>query len=208
MTSSDAVLAASRDEISAFVAMHEREAYVYLREYIGGALGELGLEAQKVSDARLVRAAHHFAKDIAKMKMYQDDNISVTKYVGYMCFWIRKMSPVCAVHKAGDSEQKEGKNTSDINSLVAIFVMKNLTIDMSKNFSTSSWITPYKKKIDENPDGFREGIASFFRRYYFDLSHLEYVRHCMSVRTFGPHHMVMLCDHLVYGASPSISFWQ
>lgn len=196
----DSSLKASREEVVAFVDSHEREALVIIREYINAALEELGVEARDVSAARLTRAAHHFAKDIAKMKIYQDDSVSITKYVRYLCFWIRKTAPVGAVYRRGDSQKEEGRSTSDINALVSIFVMKNLLIDISANYDASSWMPPYREKIEENPEAFREGVAQFFRRYYFDLHHLDYIRHCMSFRTFGPHHMVIVCDYLVYGA--------
>lgn len=117
------------------------------------------------------------AKDLEKLAVYQSEEVDTAKLLGYMGFWIRKLKPIKV---ADHPEQVVRRN---INEMLSLWLITELKITEVKYLAQSG---------ENGAIAERDRLITRIKNCFKDSELIEYITHCMRVRTFGPHHYVLM----------------
>jgi len=115
-------------------------------------------------------------KDLEKMAIFYNDSIDVSKFIGYACFWVRKIKPY---HNATTTA---GNPFKSVNEYFSIWLAKEL--------GEMHW------KSHDEPEKCQQFIDNY-EAFLADKEFFDYVVMSMKARTFGPHHYVMWLKSLM-----------
>ncbi len=154
----------------------------------------------------------HHSRDVGKLFDVQPKGVEATKFIGYLAFWVRKIKPlsnaysIVDVAEVLDDENKDPdiswKEITQINELASIEIVKRLL--------HSYVVNPDSKLISGSPDVRLQvadrALAIMDGYLTIDTAHDEFKNfkdimvYDMRFRTFGPHHMVHIINHILYAA--------
>lgn len=181
---------------------------VQILSAIDTALNDLGISAM-VSPKCCREIAEFFLRDINRISEQQQESISLSKYHGYMGFWIRKLKPVSLAfpnsNQAGAiASPSEGvddvdwdKEITDVNERIALRVVLNQIMNADSDES----LDPVRRSCKVSCD--KVSCVKLFSSEYFNAKggqNMDYLIHSMRRRTFGPHHMAMLCEFIIFSS--------
>jgi hypothetical protein len=147
-----------------------------------------------------------FRHDIARLLEGKNQrNIHPAKYVGYLCFWVRKLKPISRAFPRGEAQKAKDNGEKLAHSLEIITANEIVTVSLCV-----LWLFKFCKagKIPEL-GGPVEKAKHRLGNAMFDVlnlgsdvgaregSILESVTYDMRYRTFGPHHLVHLNYHIL-----------
>jgi hypothetical protein len=135
--------------------------------------------------------------------------VHLTKHIGYLAFWIRKLKPVDSSYPAPEIEEAarnkrsidETKEVRDINERICLWYMFHL---LRASIGTGQLPTPPGLSADK----FQSNLDAVFLKFrkepaggpvladQFDVHVYD-----MRYRTFGPHHLVNLANYLISEAA-------
>jgi hypothetical protein len=165
------------------------------------AMGDLEYQ---LSPQRLRDLSFHFLRDILRIKDRQSDAVAGTKFAGYWAFWIRKVRPILYAYDKESShyntDTQFAAEIPQINERVSLHFAISFLIEQRKD-SDDFLLDPVRGTCGNNCAG-SNCLIEYSKKL---LSHgrgsmFEYIIYSMSYRTFGPHHMTMFLDQLVFGS--------
>lgn len=148
-----------------------------LRNLCHKALEERDIDADFGDKEAFTEIAQQIYKDWQRLRLYQDDNVDLYKFAGYMGFWVRKLKPFRSAYTPRGMSRTSAKRVHDVNEQLSIWIMGALVTRLA----ASGQVQPS-----------RPGLAGRFQRFYANQALYDYTVHSMRTRTFGPHHYVIL----------------
>ncbi len=171
---------------------------VFIKEY----LGELGVEFE-LSRKTLIETAFFFYRDLYRIRAHQSDQITAGKFAGYLGFWIRKLKPISRAFAIGVNKSDDNLEILEINEFIGLQFAMNLLVEDGKGFADDQLHDPIRRNCtDETCDG-KSCLLEYFQAYVALPANVDYIIYSMRHRTFGPHHLVTILEHLVFGACRS-----
>ncbi len=163
-------------------------------------LKEKGLTDYRISDSRVRNLAFYFLRDILRIADRQSDEVSVTKFAGYWAFWIRKVKPIQYALRVVDGEAVE---VDEVNEKVCLELSLAFLEKQGKGHGDLLHDT-VRSACQRTCDGancLKSYVSAFFAEENRPVH--EYITYSMAFRTFGPHHMTMLLDQMVFASCHS-----
>lgn len=155
-----------------------------------------------ISDAILYETVLFWLRDLYKLDYQQRGNVSLSKYAGYLGFWVRKLKPVSNAFPSENTEPKA--EITNINEIIALDISISVIIhELRQDDKSRSFLDTLSIRCEKCP-----GQSNCFSRYvkhYFSYNgraKQHYLTYSMRSRTFGPHHFVNELDHLIYASCP------
>lgn len=148
-------------------------------------------------------------RDIYRLSNEQTDSIAITKYAGYWAFWVRKLKPIRWAFDRDHAEygsQQENSELSNINELIALEIAITLLPSERVENVGPPLADPNRSHCQKSCNGvdcFNLYAKDFFSVH--DRYNENYIIYSMRHRTFGPHHMTMLLDSIVFGSCSAYS---
>lgn len=188
---SAAVLEPSQDEVKELAETAHRLIESYLREIDVSAI---------ISRKTVVELAYFFYRDIYRIKVQQNDQVTAAKFAGYLGFWIRKLKPISQAFKVGTDTEDPNLEILEINELAGLQVSINVLIEDGKGGSETQLHDPVRRNCQDNTCDGKVCLTEYVRLYFGLPTNVDYILYSMRHRTFGPHHLVNSLEHLVFGA--------
>lgn len=167
---------------------------------IRNLLNELNIDKScRISKAILHECIQFFLRDIYRIEYQQRDDIALTKFAGYLGFWIRKLKPVSSAFPANKSEDAD--EIININEILALSIsIYIITRELEKNEHQRIFSGALYSPCSDCP-GQAECFARYVKRHlaYHNHSNQRYLTYSMRARTFGPHHFVVILENLIQG---------
>lgn len=165
-----------------------------------------GYEAQ-ISKKVLTQATSYFLRDIYRLDEQQRGAVSLAKFAGYWGFWIRKLKPISPGRLKDNPESEE---YPELNELAAInFAVEIIQLlRQSERFEDFVW-RECREDNAQSCNGivcFSMHVSTFFKAN--EGFFLDYIKHSLRVRTFGPHHFSLVLEQLIYSSCIRSQFGQ
>lgn len=156
----------------------------------------------------------HHERDLLRLRAIQADGIHPTKHIGYLAFWVRKLKPIsCAfptslIITTDDRHQiDEKEEIALINELAAVYLSQHLLM----SYADDGVI--FQAENEKQKKTFMSALLKSMRFSILDdhalgpstISLLTNIIYDMRYRTFGPHHLVHILNHLIYAAEVHVS---
>jgi hypothetical protein len=159
-----------------------------------------GITDFQISKGRVRNISFYLLRDILRIGDRQDDEISATKFAGYWAFWIRKIKPILYANKI---ENERSTEIEEVNEKVCLLLAFALLESQGKG--EGEFLHDSVRSVCHKPcDG--ANCFQSYANYFFSESNKsvhEYITYSMAYRTFGPHHMTMLLDQMVFASCHS-----
>ena len=158
-------------------------------------LREKGVTDYRISDGRVRNLAFYFLRDILRIADRQGDEVSATKFAGYWAFWIRKIKPILYANKS--SEQGSGE-IDEVNEKVCLEL--SLSFLQKQGKGEGELLHDSVRSTCLSACDGANCLRSYALAFFSDANQSvhEYITYSMAFRTFGPHHMTMLLDQMVF----------
>ncbi|MQB22564.1 hypothetical protein DXT90_18225 [Agrobacterium tumefaciens] len=152
---------------------------------------------------RCKKLAFFFLRDMYRIEEEQEGKVSATKFAGYWAFWIRKFKPIAFAYLQSHEEYAAKRHLAeidDINEIIAIDVALNFLAHEGKGHEDGFLHDFIRHDCDKPCDG-KTCLLSYSQKYmeYRNAINQKYLISCLSHRTFGPHHLTILFEQLVFG---------
>ena len=163
-------------------------------------LSERGITNYKISNGRVRNIAFYFLRDILRIADRQGDEVSVTKFAGYWAFWIRKTKPILFAYRADSEDPAE---IDEVNEKVCLELSLSFLQAQGKG-EGDLLHDPVRSTCQRSCDG-ANCLQNYVIAFFADTNKSvhEYITYSMAFRTFGPHHMTMLLDQIVFASCHS-----
>lgn len=155
-----------------------------------------------LSQPILFEAAYYFLRDINRIRAQQGDKVTAAKFAGYLGFWIRKLKPLSMAFE--EAEDDPGAEIVYLNELVGLQLALNYLIEDGKGKNEKLAFDPIRYRCEEIDCDGRKCLRDYIRMYLSLTTNYDYIIYSMRHRTFGPHHLVSILEHLVFGACTGI----
>lgn len=132
----------------------------------------------------------NYVKEVEKIHFHQGDDISATKRIVALAFWVRRLKPIYFAFS-----KKSNTEICDINEKVAIWVATSLLVDNRKNEYMPGHFRDIKLK-DIWGEFFDYVSAYWEMGNYCNYRSLVYA---MRNRNISPHHLALYFDSLISG---------
>lgn len=156
-----------------------------------------------LSPMKVKMLSFYFLRDMYRIEEEQSKKVSATKFAGYWAFWIRKIKPIGSAfnpsHHTFNGEKHELSEITTINELVAIDVAINFLAHEGKGRDDGHLHDFIRYDCETECDG-GKCLLTYAQRFFEFRSNINqnYLLSSLSHRTFGPHHMTMLLEHLAF----------
>ena len=183
-------------------------------KFIRIIVDRIGVECD-ISSLIITEIATSFVKDIKRLTDHQDNGISVTKYVGYWAFWIRKLKPVSSAFMNDDTQRSFnetpiiGDHTQElvyINEIISLEFAITFLADIRSNIPDNADLyDPIRTQCSNTSC---KGSDCFIKTVdmYFTMNggeNIHYILYSMRFRTFGPHHYAMMLQGMLFSSCSS-----
>ena len=172
-------------------------------ERILSATGDFEYE---LSPLRISHVSYYFMRDIYRLNDRQGGAITATKFAGYWAFWIRKIKPIRFAYDRSHASYKTSKMASEvpeINERVGLELALSFLAGEGKG--TGESLHDQVRYVCRKPcDGsacLHEYTRAFFTHHRGGMQ--EYLLYSLAYRTFGPHHLTMILDQMIFGSCQS-----
>ncbi len=152
------------------------------------------------SDQVVAEVAYYFLRDLDRIDIDQNEDISTTKFAGYLAFWIRKLRPIQIV-RADKGAAISREQITAINETISLEIAVRLIQSFKKHQNIANFTDDVRLACPHECDGppcFTRYAERFFS--YLDEINKKYMTYSMRHRTFGPHHICTVLDHLIFAA--------
>jgi hypothetical protein len=167
------------------------------------AMGDFDYE---ISPLRVADVSFYFMRDIYRLNDRQGGTITATKFAGYWAFWIRKVKPVLFAYDRSHSSYSTSKaaaEIAEINERLAFELAVSFLAGEGKGTDDSlhDQVRLECKKVCDGSTCLHSYTKKFFSHHGGRMQ--EYLIYSMAYRTFGPHHMTMILDQMIFGSCES-----
>lgn len=145
----------------------------------------------------LFEATYYFLRDINRIRAQQGDQVTAAKFAGYLGFWIRKLRPLSMAFFVEETEPES--EIVHFNELVGLNLALVYLIEDGKGGGELAF-DPIRNSCDNAECDGRQCLVKYVNLYLSLSSNYDYIIYSMRHRTFGPHHLVSILEHLVFGA--------
>ncbi len=178
---------------------------VFTEKALALALRQIGITEceSNISPKRLKSCAYHFLRDMYRIESEQRGTVSATKFAGYWAFWIRKVKPIGHAYDPSNPNFQIDRQLSEIdtiNELMGIDVAINFLADLGKGnvHDVHDFIRFDCANSCDGASCLRTYAKAFFN--FHDGINQKYLINSLAHRTFGPHHLTIILENLVYAA--------
>jgi hypothetical protein len=156
-----------------------------------------------LSPMKIKALSFYFLRDMYRIEEEQSRKISSTKFAGYWAFWIRKIKPIGNAfnpnHDDFNGDKHEMSEVTTINELIAIDVATNFLAHEGKGAEDGHMHDFIRHDCAEECNG-ATCLLSYAQRFFEFRGNINqgYLLSSLMHRTFGPHHMTMILEHMVF----------
>lgn len=161
-------------------------------------------EDYRILPRRLKELSNYFLRDLYRINEQQRGTISSTRFAGYWAFWIRKIKPIAYLYDKTATEYEtdtESSEITDINERIAIQLGLKFLAHEGKGVS-GQLHDFVRSQCDRTDCTGKECVNNYATDLFgfHDSLHQEYLVQSMKHRTFGPHHITIIFEHLLHAA--------
>jgi hypothetical protein len=171
--------------------------YVAIHNLLFSAATERRMDV-KISRNVLKDVVVHYGRDLEKLHDHQKGEVSLTKRIAGLAFWIRRLKPISIAYPKG--HRHEDDEIQDANEQIA------LTIAMKLLLKTACHKKHLSVMKDLPESGRAVALSSFLTMYWSNHEGINYTNFIYSFRyrNFSPHHISLLFDSILTGFALSV----
>ena len=172
-------------------------------ERILSAMGDYEYE---LSPLRVSNVSYYFMRDIYRLNDRQNGAITATKFAGYWAFWIRKVKPIRFAYDRSHPSYMATKIAAEIpeiNERVGLELALSFLAGEGKGAGDSlhDQVRYVCQKECDGSNCLHQYAKAFFTHHQGGMQ--EYLLYSLAYRTFGPHHLTMILDQMIFGSCRS-----
>lgn len=151
--------------------------------------GDQGIEIN-ISRRILAEVSLNYVKEIEKIQFHQGDDISSTKRIVALAFWIRRLKPIYFAHT-----KTKGEEIPDVNEQAAIWLATTILVDNQKD----EYMPRHFRELNlgDKWEEFRKYICCYWKM----AGHANFwsLTYAMRHRNISPHHLALYLDAVISG---------
>lgn len=143
-----------------------------------------------ISDKILTEVCLNYVKEIEKIQFHQGDDISSTKRIVALAFWIRRLKPIYFAHTKSKEEE-----VPEINEHAAIWLATTILVDNQRD----EYMPVHFRELNvrDKWSEFRKYICSYWMMA--DYANFWSLAYAMRHRNISPHHLALYLDAIISG---------